>query len=42
MNSTLGAIDPAEMAATVKVIAAARTFNRLATLEEMWSAGFVE
>jgi NitT/TauT family transport system substrate-binding protein len=38
----LGAIDPARMAATVKVIAGAYTLNRPATPEEMWTAGFVE
>jgi NitT/TauT family transport system substrate-binding protein len=38
----LGAIDPARMAATVKVIAGAYTLNRPATPEEMWAAGFVE
>jgi NitT/TauT family transport system substrate-binding protein len=37
-----GAIDPARMAATVKVITAAYTLNRPAAPEEMWSAGFVE
>jgi NitT/TauT family transport system substrate-binding protein len=41
-GSKPGAIDPARMAATVKVIAAAYPINRQATPEEMWSAGFVE
>jgi NitT/TauT family transport system substrate-binding protein len=41
-GSKLGAIDPARMAATVKVIAAAYTLNRPATPEEMWTAGFVQ
>jgi NitT/TauT family transport system substrate-binding protein len=36
----LGAIDPARMAATVRVIAGAYTLNRPATPEEMWSTGF--
>jgi NitT/TauT family transport system substrate-binding protein len=38
----LGAIDPARMAATVKVIAGAYTVNRPVTPEEMWAAGFVQ
>jgi NitT/TauT family transport system substrate-binding protein len=38
----LGAIDPARMGATVKVIAGAYTLNRPATPEEMWAAGFVQ
>jgi NitT/TauT family transport system substrate-binding protein len=38
----LGAIDPARMAATVRVIADAYTLNRSATPEEMWSTGFVQ
>jgi NitT/TauT family transport system substrate-binding protein len=37
----LGAIDPARMAATVRVIADAYPLNRPATPEEMWIAGFM-
>lgn len=37
-----GVIDPARMAATVKVIADAYTLNRPVTPEEMWAAGFVQ
>jgi hypothetical protein len=36
----LGAIDPARMAATVKVVADAYTLNKPATAQEMWAAGF--
>jgi NitT/TauT family transport system substrate-binding protein len=38
----LGAVDPARMAATVKVIAGAYTLNRPATPDEMWTPGFVQ
>lgn len=37
----LGTIDPARMAATVRVIAGAHTLNKPASAEEMWAAGFV-
>lgn len=37
----LGAIDPARMAATVRVIAGAYTLNKPASPEEMWAVGFV-
>jgi len=37
----LGAIDPARMAATVRVIAGAYTLNKPALPAEMWGAGFV-
>jgi len=37
----LGAIDPAKMAATVSVIAAAYTLHKPVSPEEMWAAGFV-
>jgi NitT/TauT family transport system substrate-binding protein len=37
----LGAIDPARMAATVRVIASAYTLNKPALPDEMWAAGFV-
>ena len=37
----LAAIDPARMAATVRVIAGAYTLNKPALPDEMWSAGFV-
>jgi NitT/TauT family transport system substrate-binding protein len=37
----LGTIDPARMAATVRVIAGAYTLNKPASAEEMWAAGFV-
>lgn len=38
----LGAIDPARMAATVRVIAAAYTLSRPVTPEEIWVPGFVQ
>jgi NitT/TauT family transport system substrate-binding protein len=38
----LGAIDPARMAATVKVVAGAYTLNRPATPDEIWAPGFVQ
>jgi NitT/TauT family transport system substrate-binding protein len=41
-GSALGVIDPARMAATVKVIAGAYTINRTVAPEEMWAAGFVQ
>ena len=37
----LGTIDPARVAATVRVIAGAYTLNKPASPEEMWAAGFV-
>jgi hypothetical protein len=37
----LGAIDPAKIAATVRVIASAYTLNKPVSPEEMWTAGFV-
>jgi NitT/TauT family transport system substrate-binding protein len=37
----LGAIDPARMAATVRVIADAYALKKAASPEEMWTAGFV-
>lgn len=37
----LGAIDPAKIVATVRVIAGAYTLNKPASPEEMWAAGFV-
>jgi NitT/TauT family transport system substrate-binding protein len=37
----LGAIDPAKIAATVRVIAGAYTLNKPALPEEIWAAGFV-
>jgi NitT/TauT family transport system substrate-binding protein len=37
----LGAIDPARMAATVRVIAGAYSLKKAASPEEMWTAGFV-
>ena len=37
----LGALDPARMAATVRVIAGAYRLNKPASPEEMWAAGFV-
>ena len=37
----LGALDPARIAATVRVIAGAYALNRPATPEEIWAAGFV-
>jgi NitT/TauT family transport system substrate-binding protein len=40
-GSTLGAIDPARMAATVKVVAGAYALSRPVTPEEMWTPGFV-
>jgi NitT/TauT family transport system substrate-binding protein len=38
----LGAIDPARMAATVRVIEAAYTLSRPVAPEAMWAAGFVQ
>jgi NitT/TauT family transport system substrate-binding protein len=37
----LGAIDPARMAATVRVVAGAYTLSKPVSAEEMWVAGFV-
>jgi hypothetical protein len=37
----LGALDPARMAATVRVIAGAYGLNKPASPEKMWAAGFV-
>jgi NitT/TauT family transport system substrate-binding protein len=37
----LGAIDPARMAATVRVISSAYALNKPALPDEMWAAGFV-
>jgi NitT/TauT family transport system substrate-binding protein len=37
----LGAIDPAKIAATVRVIAGAYTLNKPVSPEEMWTTGFV-
>jgi len=37
----LGTIDPARMAATVRVIAGGYTLSKPASPEEMWAAGFV-
>ena len=41
LGRKLGAIDPARMAATVRVISSAYTLNKPALPDEMWAAGFV-
>jgi NitT/TauT family transport system substrate-binding protein len=41
-GSALGAIDPARMTATVKVVAGAYALGRPVTPDEMWTAGFVQ